>query len=73
MSTRQHNEIGNMDRRAFLKTSLLASGALLIGIGSCAREESGEMAKPGYRTCTSASILMEKSPSSAKTPMPDRA
>ena len=33
-----------MDRRAFLKTSLLASGALLIGIGSCAREESGEIA-----------------------------
>ena len=33
-----------MDRRAFLKTSLLASGALLIGIGSCTREESGEIA-----------------------------
>jgi isoquinoline 1-oxidoreductase beta subunit len=44
MNSQQHNELGNMDRRAFLKTSLLASGALLIGVGSCAREETGEIA-----------------------------
>ena len=33
-----------MDRRAFLKTSLLASGALMIGVGSCAREETAQVA-----------------------------
>ena len=32
---------GDMDRRLFLKTSLLASGALLIGVGSCGGSDSG--------------------------------
>lgn len=44
MSARQDNQIGNINRRTFLKTSMLASGALLIGVGSCASEESGEIA-----------------------------
>ena len=44
MNSRRQDELGNMDRRAFLKTSLLASGALLIGVGSCAREETGKLA-----------------------------
>ena len=44
MNSRRQDELGNMDRRAFMKTSLLASGALLIGVGSCAREETGKLA-----------------------------
>ncbi len=39
MSTQQHKTIGDMDRRAFLKTSLLVSGALLVGVGSCSDSE----------------------------------
>jgi len=41
MNAQRRNEGGNMDRRAFLKTTLLASGALLIGVGSCGDSNTG--------------------------------
>ena len=49
MNTSVNNDL-NMDRRAFLKVTMLASGALLIGVGSTgtglAAESSGETWKP---------------------------
>jgi isoquinoline 1-oxidoreductase beta subunit len=41
MSTHQDIVGGIFDRRTFLKTSLLASGALLIGVGSCGDSGTG--------------------------------
>jgi len=44
MNSRRRNEPGSLDRRAFLKTSLLVSGALLVGVGSCGSPSSSETA-----------------------------
>jgi hypothetical protein len=49
MSAQRHEDIGNMNRRAFLKTSLLASGALLIGVGSCGEPTTGGAAQETWK------------------------
>jgi isoquinoline 1-oxidoreductase beta subunit len=49
MSAQRHEDIGNMNRRAFLKTSLLASGALLIGVGACGEPTTGGTAQETWK------------------------
>jgi len=49
MSAKRIDEGGNMDRRAFLKTSLLASGALLIGVGSCGDSSTGGSGRESWK------------------------
>ena len=45
MKTPKKNEGNNMDRRAFLKVSMLASGALMVGVGSYGTLLAGETAQ----------------------------
>jgi len=45
MSTPKNTDIQNMDRRSFLKVSMLASGALMVGVGSYGTLLAGESAR----------------------------
>ena len=45
MKTPKKNEGSNMDRRSFLKVSMLASGALMVGVGSYGTLLAGETAQ----------------------------
>lgn len=49
MNAQRRDDRGNMDRRAFLKTTLLASGALLIGVGSCGNSNTGKTARETWK------------------------
>ena len=45
MNVSRKNEGANLDRRSFLKVSLLASGALMVGVGSFGTLRAGEAGK----------------------------
>ena len=49
MNTPKNTDIQNMDRRSFLKVSMLASGALMVGVGSYATLLAGEAGQETWK------------------------
>ena len=49
MSTPTMREGSTLDRRSFLKVSMLASGALMVGVGSCGVLLAGETGKETWK------------------------